>query len=468
MLVLLDVKWEQMYAERVLPHDIEAEEAVIGALLIDGEAIHEIASMLSPDDFYRERNRWCYEAALALSQRPEAVDMATLGHEMARLSRLEEAGGYEYLSQLSASVPTSVNVEYYAQIVQRTSVMRQLIHAASGIANLGFENGSDVDGTLSRAEDLLFTLRSSGGSRDFVHIREVLDRYLQDAAEAADGGQDQSTAPIPSGFADLDQILGGLQRSDLLILAARPGLGKTALALSVARNAARYGATSAIFSLEMSRDQLGNRLLAAEADVDSYRLRQHLYSESQEQRIVDATGVLSDLPIYIDDTPMLTVMDLRSKARRLHMERGIDLIIVDYLQLMQGADTRMNTNRVQEVSEISRSLKALARDLNVPVLALSQLSRAIENRPSHRPLLSDLRESGSIEQDADVVMFIYREDFNYTQEEWEARFVDKPYPKNMAELMISKHRHGAQGSLHLRFEDRLAKFENLTDRSSGG
>ena len=218
----------------------------------------------------------------------------------------------------------------------------------------------------------------------------------------------------------------------------------------------------------MSRDQLGNRLLAAEADIDSYRLRQHLYSESQEQRIMDATGVLSDLPIYIADTPMLTVMELRSKARRLHMERGIDLIIVDYLQLMQGADTRMNTNRVQEVSEISRSLKALARDLNVPVLALSQLSRAIENRPSHRPLLSDLRESGSIEQDADVVMFIYREDFNYTQEEWEARFVDKPYPKNMAELMISKHRHGAQGSLHLRFEDRLAKFENLTDRSSGG
>ena len=382
MLVLLDVKWEQMYAERVLPHDIEAEEAVIGALLIDGEAIHEIASKLSPDDFYRERNRWCYEAALALSQRPEAVDMATLGHEMARLSRLEEAGGYEYLSQLSASVPTSVNVEYYAQIVQRTSVMRQLIHAASGIANLGFENGSDVEGTLSRAEDLLFTLRSNGGSRDFVHIREVLDRFLIESAEATDGGPDQSTAPIPSGFTDLDQILGGLQRSDLLILAARPGLGKTALALSVARNAAGYGATSAIFSLEMSRDQLGNRLLAAEADVDSYRLRQHLYSESQEQRIVDATGVLSDLPIYIDDTPMLTVMDLRSKARRLHMERGIDLIIVDYLQLMQGADTRMNTNRVQEVSEISRSLKALARDLNVPVLALSQLSRAIENRPN--------------------------------------------------------------------------------------
>ena len=213
-----------MYAERVLPHDIEAEEAVIGALLIDGEAIHEIASILSPDDFYRERNRWCYEAALALSQRPEAVDMATLGHEMARLSRLEEAGGYEYLSQLSSSVPTSVNVKYYSQIVQRTSVMRQLIHAASGIANLGFENGSDVGGTLSRAEDLLFTLRSSGGSRDFVHIREILDRYLEESAEATAGGLDQSTAPIPSGFTDLDQILGGLQRSDLLILAARPGL----------------------------------------------------------------------------------------------------------------------------------------------------------------------------------------------------------------------------------------------------
>ena len=453
-----------VYAERVLPHDIEAEEAVIGALLIDGEAIHQVAPVLRPGDFYRERNRWCYEAAIELSQRPEAIDLATLGHEMARLSRLEEAGGYEYLSQLSATVPTSVNVEYYAQIVRRTSVMRQLIHAASGIANLGFENGSDVDDTLTRAEDLLFRLRGAGTGRDFVHIREVLDRYLEESAQVTAGPLGHSAAPIPSGFGDLDQILGGLQRSDLLVLAARPGLGKTALALSIARNAARYGATSAIFSVEMSRDQLGQRLLAAESNVDSYRLRQHLYTEQQERRIVDATGVLSDLPVYIDDTPMLSVMDLRSKARRLHLERGIDLIIVDYLQLMQGTDTRGNTNRVQEVSEISRSLKGLARDLNVPVLALSQLSRAVENRPSHRPQLSDLRESGSIEQDADVVMFIYREDFNFTQEEWETRFVDKPYPKDLAELIISKHRHGALGSLHLRFESRLAKFVSLTDR----
>ena len=453
-----------VYAERVLPHDIEAEEAVIGALLIDGEAIYQVSPVLRPGDFYRERNRWCYEAALALSQRPEAIDLATLGHEMARLSRLEEAGGYEYLSQLSATVPTSVNVEYYAQIVRRTSVMRQLIHAASGIANLGFENGADVDETLTRAEDLLFRLRGAGTGRDFVHIREVLDRYLEESAQVTAGPLGHSAAPIPSGFGDLDQILGGLQRSDLLVLAARPGLGKTALALSIARNAARYGATSAIFSVEMSRDQMGQRLLAAESNVDSYRLRQHLYTEQQERRIVDATGVLSDLPIYIDDTPMLSVMDLRSKARRLHLERGVDLIIVDYLQLMQGNDVRGSTNRVQEVSEISRSLKALARDLNVPVLALSQLSRAIENRPSHRPLLSDLRESGSIEQDADVVMFIYREDFNFTQEEWEARFVDKPYPRDIAELIISKHRHGALGSLHLRFESRLAKFVSLTDR----
>ena len=453
-----------VYAERVLPHDIEAEEAVIGALLIDGDAIHQVAPVLRPGDFYRERNRWCYEAAIELSQRPEAIDLATLGHEMARLSRLEDAGGYEYLSQLSATVPTSVNVEYYAQIVRRTSIMRQLIHAASGIANLGFENGANVDETLTRAEDLLFRLRGAGTGRDFVHIREVLDRYLEESAQATAGPLGHSAAPIPSGFGDLDQILGGLQRSDLIVLAARPGLGKTALAMSMARNAARYGATSAIFSVEMSRDQLGQRLLAAESNVDSYRLRQHLYSEQQEQRIVDATGVLSDLPIYIDDTPMLSVMDLRSKARRLHLERGTDLIIVDYLQLMQGTDTRGNANRVQEVSEISRSLKGLARDLNVPVVALSQLSRAVENRPSHRPQLSDLRESGSIEQDADVVMFIYREDFNYKQEEWEARFVDKPYPKDIAELIISKHRHGALGSLHLRFESRLAKFVSMTDR----
>ena len=454
-----------VYAEKVLPHDIEAEEAVIGALLIDGDAIHQVAPVLRPADFYRERNRWCYEAALELSQRPEAIDLATLGHEMARLSRLEEAGGYEYLSQLSATVPTSVNVEYYAQIVQRTSVMRQLVHAASGIANLGYENGSDIAETLTRAEDMLFRLRGTGAGRDFVHIREVLDRYLEDSAQATAGLLGQSALPIPSGFSDLDQILGGLQRSDLLILAARPGLGKTALALSIARNAARDGLTSAIFSIEMSRDQLGNRLLAAESNVDSWQLRRHLYKNEDEGKIVDSIGALSDLSIYIDDTPMLSVMDLRSKARRLHLERDVDLIIVDYLQLMQGNDSRGNTNRVQEVSEITRSLKALARDLNVPVLALSQLSRAVENRPTHRPQLSDLRESGSIEQDADVVMFIYREDFNFTQEEWEARYVDKPYPKNIAELIISKHRHGALGSLHLRFEDRLAKFVNLSDRT---
>ena len=453
-----------VYAEKVLPHDIEAEEAVIGALLIDGDAIHQVAPVLRPADFYRERNRWCYEAALELSQRPEAIDLATLGHEMARLSRLEEAGGYEYLSQLSATVPTSVNVEYYAQIVQRTSVMRQLVHAASGIANLGYENGSDIAETLTRAEDMLFRLRGTGAGRDFVHIREVLDQYLEDSAQVTAGLLGQSPLPIPSGFSDLDRILGGLQRSDLLILAARPGLGKTALALSIVRNAARDGLTSAIFSIEMSRDQLGNRLLAAESNVDSWQLRRHLYKNEDEGKIVDSIGALSDLSIYIDDTPMLSVMDLRSKARRLHLERNVDLIIVDYLQLMQGNDSRGNTNRVQEVSEISRSLKALARDLNVPVLALSQLSRAVEGRPSHRPQLSDLRESGSIEQDADVVMFIYREDFNFTQEEWETRYVDKPYPKNIAELIVAKHRHGALGSLHLQFEDKLVRFINMPDK----
>ena len=452
-----------VYAEKVLPHDIEAEEAVIGALLIDGDAIHQVAPVLRPADFYRERNRWCYEAALELSQRPEAIDLATLGHEMARLSRLEEAGGYEYLSQLSATVPTSVNVEYYAQIVQRTSVMRQLVHAASGIANLGYENGSDIAETLTRAEDMLFRLRGTGAGRDFVHLREVLDRYLEDSAQATAGILGQRATPIPTGFGDLNQILGGLQRSDLLILAARPGLGKTALALSIARNASRLNATVAMFSVEMSREQLGQRLIASEARVPSWKLRQHLLADNEERRVVDATGMLSDLPIYIDDTPMLSVMDLRSKARRLHLERNVDLIIVDYLQLMQGTNTRANANRVQEVSEISRALKAVARDLNVPVLALSQLSRAVEGRPTHRPQLSDLRDSGSIEQDADVVMFIYRADFNFTKEEWEARFVNQPYPESVAEIIIAKHRHGPLGSIHLQFEDQFVRFMSMPD-----
>ena len=448
-----------MYAERIPPHDLEAEEAVLGSLVIDGEAILKISPFLRTEDFYRDRNRWCYQACLELFRRAEAIDQATIGHELARLNRLEEVGGHAFLSQVAAVVPTSVHVEHYARIVQRTSVMRQVISAAGEIAALGYEDDPDYEATLSRAEDVLFRVRTGRSSRDFIHIREVLDKFLEESA-AVGGPLERGVAPITSGFAVVDQLLGGLHRSDLVVVAGRPAMGKSSLVLNTVRSAASFGATAAVFSLEMSRDQMVLRLLAGEAEVDSHRLRLGLYTDAEERRIVDAVGVLSDLPVYIDDNPLSTVVDVRSKSRRLHLERGLDMIVVDYLQLIEGGNGRSN-NRVQEIGEITRSLKALARDLNVPVVAVSQLSRAVEMRQSHRPQLSDLRESGSIEQDADVVMFIYRDDVYFSEEDWDQRHPDRPYPKNIAEIIVSKHRHGPTGTVRLHFRDKLAQFVDL-------
>jgi replicative DNA helicase len=395
-----------------------------------------------------------------LFHRNEAIDQATIGHELGRLELLGDIGGYTFLSQVGASVPTSLNIEYYGQIVRQTSAMRQLIQAAGKIAELGYKNGPDLDDTLSRAEDVLFQIRSVRSTGDFVHLREVMDQYLEDRNANQSGILAKGASPITTGLLDIDQLLGGMQRSDLIVVAARPAAGKSALALSIARNAARMGFVSSIFSLEMSREQLGLRLLAADARVDLHRLRLGLYTDADERRIVDSVGVLSDLPIYIDDTPLLGMAELRSKARRLHMEKGLDLLILDYLQLLQGTESR-GQNRVQEISDITRALKALARDLNVPVIAVSQLSRAVEMRPSHRPQLSDLRESGSIEQDADVVMFIYREDMYTTEEEWEQRSPGQPYPRNIAEVIVAKHRHGPVATLHLQFQDKWTQFVNM-------
>ena len=446
-----------MYAEKLPPHDMQAEEAVIGSLLIDGEAFNRLATELKPEDFYRERNRWCYEACLALYNRNEAINQVTVGHELGVRERLEEVGGQAYLSHLIATVPTSVHAEHYARIVNRTATMRRIIQAAGEIATIGYADGADVDSALSQAEDLLFRIHAGRAVRDFVPIRDVLDQYLEESASIG-GPLERGVAPIPTGFVDLDRLLGGLQRGDLIILAARPALGKSTLAMNIARHAAEQGTVVACFSLEMSRDQLALRLLAAEAEVDSHRLRLGLHSEAEGNRIMSAVGALSDLAIYIDDTSFQGVLDMRSKARRLHLERGVDLIIVDYLQLIRGASDR-GENRVQELSEITRSLKGLARDLNVPILAVSQLSRAVEMRPGHRPQLSDLRESGSIEQDADVVAFIYREDRYQTQEEWEQRHPVEPYPQNIAEIIVAKHRHGPVDTIDLYFRGNLARFE---------
>ncbi len=412
------------------PSDNDAEEAVIGSLLIDGAAIFEIADFLQPADFYYEQNQWLYDACLALYQRDEAINQVTLAQE---LSRQGQAGGLRRrrpLSYLISVCPTPLDIEHYARIVYRLAVMRQMIAAGDRISAIGYEAGPDVEESLARAEGLLFKLRRRQAAGDLTPIRQVLDKYFETAP--ATGEERPEKLPyVLSGFAGLDEFLNGFQRSDLVIIAGRPSMGKTSLALNIARNAAvEHRACVALFSLEMARDSLVMRLLSSESGVNARRLRfgQHA-DESEERRVIEATGVLSEAPIYIDDTPMLRVAEMRSKALRLNYERGVDLIIVDYLQLMQGEGHR-NENRVQEISYISRSLKALARELNVPVMAVSQLSRAVEWRASHEPQLSDLRESGSIEQDADVVLFIYRDEYYYkNEEEWIAAHPDREYPR---------------------------------------
>ncbi len=452
-----------MYVEKLPPHSVEAEEAVVGSLLIDGETFLRVQPLLKPGDFYREKNRWCYEACQNLYERDEAINELTVAHEINRLGRLDGIGGPSYLSYLVSIVPTSVHAEHYARIVSRSSTLRRLINAAGEIADIGYEGPADVEDALTQAEGVLFRIRSGRERRDFVSLRDVLDTYLEQTTTAALAPLGQHEGPVPTGFRDLDRLLGGLQRSDMVVLAARPSLGKSALALNIGRYAAGQGSRVAVFSLEMGREQLAMRLLASEAGVDSHRLRLHLYNEMEEHRIHESVGALSDLPVWIDDTPLVTIVEIRSKVRRLHAEvGGLDLVLVDYMQLAAGGSGRPE-NRVAEMGEISRSLKGVARDLKVPLIAVSQLSRDIERRErdGRRPRLSDLRESGSIEQDADVVAFIYREDKAYSEEEWARRFPERPYPHNVAEIIVEKHRHGPVGRVELYFNERLARFENL-------
>lgn len=450
-----------MYGEKLPPHDTDAEENVIGSLLIDGTAIYQIATLLEPKHFYTEQNSLVYEACLALYQRDEAIDQITIAQELARQGKLEVCGGAAYLSHLVSIVVTSLHIEHYAQIVSRLSLMRRLINAGSQITAIGYEADSDVDASLGRAEDTLFRLRRGEGQRELTHIRHVLDKYFETPPPDTVGSADK-IQHVLSGYSKLDEFLGGFQRSDLVIVAGRPSMGKTSFALSLATNAAvEQGACVALFSLEMAREPLVLRMLASKSDVDSRRLRLGLQNEAEEKRVMEAIGILSEAPIYMDDSPLLRVVDMRSKARRLSFERKIDLVIVDYLQLMQG-DSSRSENRVQEVSYISRSLKAIAREIDAPVIAVSQLSRAPQFRASHRPQLSDLRESGSIEQDADQVLFIYRDDYYYTREDWESQFPDKEYPQGIANIIIAKHRNGPTGEIDLRFLPRMAKFADIS------
>ncbi len=452
--------------QRASPANLEAEEAILGSLLIDPSAIAHIAPMLRPDDFYSERNRWVYEAILALHDRGQPPDFVTVCNELDGANRLQEVGGPAYVTSLINSVPTAVHAEYYARIVSDMAVRRRLLEAANRIAALAYEEAADVRELVDRAEQLIFAIAEQGLQRDIRSIGEVLEEVIErlDFLRQRRG----QIYGVPTGYKLLDEILGGMQRSDLLILAGRPSMGKTSLALSIARQAAlKYSQRVALFSLEMSADQLVQRLLSAQSNVESQRMRKGLISEDEFTLLVNVAGMLGDTSIYIDDTPALSAMGLRSKARRIHSEYGIDLLIVDYLQLMQG--DRRTENRVQEISYISRALKGLARELDVPVLALSQLSRAVESRHDKRPMLSDLRESGSIEQDADVVMFIYREDWYFPkEEEWEKvqkrRSLHKEYPKNLADLIIAKHRNGPTGMVTLFFDREHTDFREIAVR----
>jgi replicative DNA helicase len=437
--------------DKLVPHNIEAEEAVLGSLLIDPEALFRVSPFLRPDDFYLQKNGWVYEAILSLHEQRQPVDFVTLCDDLERQGRLDQVGGAAYVTHLINAVPSAIHVEAYGRIVEQAAIRRRLINAASRIAQLAYQEHEDVDQTVDRAEQALFSVSQRRISRDLTPIQDVVRRYY-DRIEYLYDHQDEPLG-VPTGFVDLDRLLGGLQRSDLILIAARPSVGKTSLGISIARHAASLGQHVAVFSLEMSSEQVVQRMVSAETGIDAQRLRLGDLSEGDWPLFVQATGRLSDLPLFIDDTPSISVLQMRTKARRLHAEHGIDLILVDYLQLMTAGDMR-SESRVQEVSYISRSLKGLARELEVPLVAISQLSRAVEQRSEKRPILADLRASGSLEQDADVVMFIYRDELYNPETEL----------PSVAEIIIAKHRNGPTGSVQLVFRDHLAQFVDAATR----
>lgn len=436
---------------QIVPHSREAEEAVIGSILINPEAFYDVAQFLQADDFYLHRNRWIWECFVRLHEQRSPIDFLTVSEELDQMGHLSEIGGPAYLTTLINNVPTSLHAEAYGHIVEETAIRRRMLSAANQIAKLAYREEMGVTTVMDEAEKAVFGVSERRLTRGLQPIQQVLSDYYDRIGTLASRGAEMFG--VPTGFIDLDRLLGGLQPSDFLIIAGRPGQGKTSLCLSIAKNAAQlHKKHVAIFSMEMSSEQLVQRLVSQETGIDSQRLRVGNLEETEWPVFTHSIEVLSDTFIYLDDTPALTPIQLRTKCRRLHLEFNLDLIVVDYLQLMSG-DTRID-NRVQEVSYISRNMKILARELNVPVLAAAQLSRAVEQRSEKRPILSDLRESGSLEQDADIVMFIYRPDF-----------YDKDTVKqNIAEIMVAKHRNGPTGSVELVFLSDLAKFENAATR----
>lgn len=438
-------------AAPTIPHSREAEEAVVGAVLINPEAYYDVAQFLAADDFYIHRHQWIWEAFTRLHEQRIPTDLLTLSEELDRMGQLAEIGGSAYLTSLINQVPSSLNAESYGRIVEGHSIRRKMINAANKIASLAYSEENVIDTVMNEAEKAVFNVSERRLKHDLQPISSVLSDYYDRIDELAKRPDD--IMGVPTGFIDLDRMLNGLNPSDLLIIAGRPGQGKTGFLLSIAKNAAlTHKKKVAIFSLEMSNEQVVQRLISNETGIDSQRLRSGKLTEQEWPLFTHSIEVFSDTKLFLDDTPAITPMQLRTKCRRLHMEHGLDLIVVDYLQLM-GGDTR-NDNRVQEVSYISRNLKILARELNVPVLTAAQLSRAVEQRTDKRPVLSDLRESGSLEQDADIVMFIYRPD-QYEKDS------DK---HNVAEIIIAKHRNGPVGSVELVFRGALTKFENAATK----
>lgn len=436
--------------DRVPPHNVEAEQAVLGAMLIKKEAIAEAIEILRPDDFYRDAHRIVFEAMLELFQKNEPVDIVTVTEQLKKNDLLEKAGGIAFITALDNAVPTAANVAYHAKIVEEKAQLRNLINAATEIAGTAYEDTEDMAEIMDRAEKRILDVASRENTGAFVPIKDiVMGTFQQIENRAKNSG---ALTGLPSGFIDLDRLTAGFQPSDLILVAARPSMGKTAFTLNIATYVAVHERKPvAFFSLEMSKEQLVQRMLCAEGGIDSQRLRKGELDD-EWPKLVEAADRLSGAPIYIDDTPGITVMELRSKARRLKAEHGLDLVIIDYLQLMQGRGGKSGDNRQQEISEISRSLKALARELSVPVIALSQLSRSVESRQIKRPMLSDLRESGSLEQDADIVMFLYREDY-YTEE------TDR---QNITEVIIAKHRNGPVDKIDLFFQKEFTKFVNFS------
>lgn len=434
---------------KIPPNDTEAEQAVLGSMLTDKDAVIAAIEVLKQEDFYREDNKLIYSAILNLYNRAEPIDIITLKAELTSMGKFDAIGGLEYLAELPEKVPTTANVDKYIKIVEEKSILRNLIKTANEIINLGYDPTEDVEDIMDGAEKKIFNIMQAKNQKGYTPIKDILIETFAQIEQLYN--QKQHITGVPTGFADLDYKTAGLHGSDLVLVAARPAMGKSAFALNIASNAAvRAKVPVAIFSLEMSKEQMVNRILCSEAMVDSNKVRTGKLDEQDWAKLAGTLGPLSEADIYIDDTPGISVMEIRAKCRKLKLEKNIGLVVIDYLQLIQGTNKR-GGSREQEISEISRSLKILAKEINVPVIALSQLSRAPEQRPDHRPMLSDLRESGAIEQDADIVMFLYRDDYYNEDSE----------KKNVAEVILAKHRAGSTGTVELLWLGNYTKFVNI-------